>query len=102
MLIANGGFLTNCNVLSWRNNLIKLVFNYRLKQVKSIAERSKGEHSAYFPTFFKLLFVIMIFALSIFEWPFYTGFTDNKDLEQVGENILYISYISLISFGLPL
>ena len=38
-------------------------------QVKSIAE-----HSAILSTFIKLPFVIMIFVLSIFEWPFYTGF----------------------------
>ena len=48
--------------------------NYRLKQVKSIAECSKGEHFAKRVTF-KLPFVIKIFVLSIFEWPFYTGFT---------------------------
>ena len=33
------------------------------------------EHSAILLTFIKLLFVIKIFVLSIFEWPFYTGFT---------------------------
>ena len=33
------------------------------------------EHSAILSTFIKLLFVIKIFVLSIFEWPFYTGFT---------------------------
>ena len=43
-------------------------------QVKSIAECSKG-HSAILLTFNKLPFVIKIFVLSIFEWPFYTGFT---------------------------
>ena len=43
--------------------------DYRLMQVKSIAE-----HSAILLTFIKLPFVIMIFVLSIFEWPFYTGF----------------------------
>ena len=35
----------------------------------------QGEHSAILSTFIKLLFVIKIFVLSIFEWPFYTGFT---------------------------
>ena len=35
----------------------------------------QGEHSAILSTFIKLPFVIMIFVLSIFEWPFYTGFT---------------------------
>ena len=48
-------------------------------QVKSIAECSKGEHSAILLTFIKLpfaikIFVLSIFVLSIFEWPFYTGF----------------------------
>ena len=33
----------------------------------------QGEHSAILLTFIKLLFVIKIFVLSIFEWPFYTG-----------------------------
>ena len=34
----------------------------------------KGEHSAILSTFIKLPFVIKIFVLSIFEWPFYTGY----------------------------
>ena len=38
-------------------------------QVKSIAD------SAILSTSVKLPFVIKIFVLSIFEWPFYTGFT---------------------------
>ena len=46
--------------------------NYRLMQVKSIAE---WEHSAILLTFIKLPFVIKVFVMSIFEWPFYTGFT---------------------------
>ena len=33
------------------------------------------EHSAILSTFIKLPFVIKIFVLSIFEWPFYSGFT---------------------------
>ena len=35
----------------------------------------QGEHSAILSTFIKLPFVMKIFVLSIFEWPFYTGFT---------------------------
>ena len=35
----------------------------------------QGEHSAILSTFIKLPFVIKIFALSIFQWPFYTSFT---------------------------
>ena len=34
----------------------------------------KGEHSAILLTCIKLPFVIKIFVLSIFEWPFYTVF----------------------------
>ena len=44
-------------------------------QVKSIAGLFKGEHSAILSTFIKLPFGIKVFVLSIFEWPFYTGFT---------------------------
>ena len=35
----------------------------------------QGEHSAILLTFIELPFVVTIFVLSIFEWPFYTGFT---------------------------
>ena len=35
----------------------------------------QGEHIAILATFIKLPFVIKIFVLPIFEWPFYTGFT---------------------------
>ena len=35
----------------------------------------QGEHCAILVTFIKLPFVIKIFVLSIFEWPFCTGFT---------------------------
>ena len=36
----------------------------------------QGEHSAILSTFIKLPIVIKIFVLSIFEWLFYTGFTE--------------------------
>ena len=35
----------------------------------------QGEHSAILSTFIKLPFVIKIFVVFNFEWPFYTGFT---------------------------
>ena len=38
-------------------------------------QNAQEEHSAILLTFIKLPFVIKIFLLSIFEWPFYTGFT---------------------------
>ena len=49
----------------------------------------QGEHSAILLTFIKLQFVIMIFVLSIFEWPFYTGFSVNHSLIVIslGDNI---------------
>ena len=65
----------------------KIGFQYQfcLMQVKCIAECSKGSILLYFRpslsyhlslrSLFCLLFVIKIFVLSIFEWPFYTGFT---------------------------
>ena len=35
----------------------------------------QGEHSAILTSVIKLPFVVKICVLSIFEWPFYTGFT---------------------------
>ena len=59
----------------------KVVFktNYRLMQVKSIAECYKGGilQSAILLTFIKLPFVIKIFVLSIFEWPFYCNLSND-------------------------
>ena len=54
----------------------KLVFktNYRLMQVKSIAECSKGSILQYFRPSLSYHFVFT-FVLSIFQWPFKTGFT---------------------------
>ena len=37
--------------------------------------QTQGEHSAILSTFINQPFVIKIFALSVFEWPFYTDFT---------------------------
>ena len=54
----------------------KLVFkDYRLMQVKCIAECSPREHSAILLAFIKLPFVFKTFVLSIFEWLLKTGFT---------------------------
>ena len=44
-------------------------------QVKNDCRMLPGEHSAILSTFMKLQFVIKIIVLSVFEWPFYTGFT---------------------------
>ena len=45
------------------------------------------EHSAILSTFIKLPFVIQTFVLSIFEWPFYTGFTVCC-LQQVSNKVI--------------
>ena len=37
--------------------------------------QAKREHFAILSTYINLPFAIQIFVLSIFEWPFYTGFT---------------------------
>ena len=50
----------------------ELVALLSLTQVKNIAE---WEHSAILLTFIKLPFVVKIFILSNFEWPFNTAFT---------------------------
>ena len=52
----------------------------------------QGEHSAIVLTFIKLPFVIKIFVLSIFEWPFYTGFT----VHCLMKNIQGFSYFFML------
>ena len=52
-------------------------------QVKSIED----EHSTILSTFIKLPFVIKIFVMPIFEWPFYTGFTVQCKLGNSNINI---------------
>ena len=46
-------------------------------QVKSIAECSKGSILQNVRPSLSYHFVIKIFVLSMFEWPFHTGFTVN-------------------------
>ena len=62
--------------------LQKLPLQDHLHQLKKNAHSQKdrklvfqGEHSAILLTFIKLPLVIKISVLSIFEWPFYIGFT---------------------------
>ena len=50
------------------------------------------EHSVILLTFIKLPFVIKTFVLSIFEWPFYTGFTVFK-LDKIKKMILIMIYL---------
>ena len=55
----------------------------------------QGEHSAILSTFIKLQFVIKIFVLSIFEWPFYTGFTFCLLLLTLWESVIVLSFVVL-------
>ena len=70
-------------------------------QVKSIEECSKGGHSAILLTIIKLPFVMKIFVLSIFEWPFYTGFTVIPITICLNSSIcsFYIKYVSVHSLS---
>ena len=70
-------------VLNGLSKRSKLVFKtyYRLMQVKSIAECSKGSILQYFlPSLSYHLLFNKSFVLSIFEWPLKTGFTVIKPL----------------------
>ena len=64
-------------------------------KVESIAECS-NEHSAILSTFIKLPVVIKIFVLSIFEWPFYTGYTVHVHCELHRLKLLTTLVISYI------
>ena len=65
-----------CLITQWRHYKKdrKLVFQLSLSAGKKYCR----EHSAILSTFILLPFVIKIFALPIFEKPFYTGFTVNE------------------------
>ena len=60
----------------------KIGFQYQLSHNtgQKYCRMLQGEHSAILLTFIKLPFVIKVFVLSIFEWPFYTGYTVNLSL----------------------
>ena len=66
------------------SNRQKTVFqdSFSLNAGQKYCRRLKGEHSAILLTFIKLPFIIKIFVLSIFEWPFYTGFTVDEVSDQ--------------------
>ena len=57
----------------------------------------QGEHSAILSTFIKQPFVIKIFVLSIFEWPFYAGFffISNKMYRVETLNLTNLEIVSL-------
>ena len=70
----------------------------------------QGEHSAILSTFIKLPFAIKTFVLSIFEWPFKTGFTgceyvcvieSNNDRELMSLR-LYVSRCVCMMHGIKI
>ena len=61
----------------------------------------QGEHSVILLTFIKLPFVIKIFVLSIFEWPFYTGFTVQSFNHSTADSFLVILTDHLVMTTAP-
>ena len=62
----------------------------------------QGEHSAIHSTFIKQPFVIKTFVLSIFEWPFYTGFAViflYTSIYIIG--FMNLDFITISLFSLP-
>ena len=57
----------------------------------------QGEHAAILSSFIKLPFVIKIFVLSIFEWPFHTGFTVLRLSNFEALNIYFVDMYVLIA-----
>ena len=47
----------------------------------------QGKHSAILLNYIKLPFVIKIFVLSNFEWPFYTGFTVDHTALKISKDL---------------
>ena len=67
--------------------------DYRLMQIKSIAECSR-EHPAILKTFIKLPVVFKTMVLSLSERQFYTGFPICKCLEQFSLSYIMEGWVS--------
>ena len=63
------------NVHSKKDRKIGFLDQLSLNAGQKYGRMLQGDQSAILLTFIKLPSVIKIFVLSIFEWPFYTGFT---------------------------
>ena len=77
---AMGWYVVQCTikpVLNGHSQIDKKGFQDRLwlNAGQKYCRMLQREHSAILTTFIKLPFVVKIFLLSIFEWPFYTGIT---------------------------
>ena len=68
-----------CKTVTFKKTKIglqnQLSLNAGQKYCRMLQVMLQVEHSAILSTFIKLPIVIKIFVLSIFEWPFYAGFT---------------------------
>ena len=64
-----------CKMATQKDQKIDFQDQLSLNAGQRYCRKYQGEHSAILWTFMKLPFVIKIFILSIFEWPFYTGFS---------------------------
>ena len=78
--------------------LLQVLFSLNSFPSRLVATFVQVEHSAILLTFMKLPIVIKIFVLSIFEWPFYTGFTALQyctHLKCIGESFQYSTILNV-------
>ena len=73
----------------------KIVFetDLSLNEGQRYCRMLQGEHSAILLTFVKLSVAIKTFVFSIFEWPFYTGFTVYGPAHKILVLIKYEQYL---------
>ena len=74
----------------WQGTKIGFQDQLSLNAGQKYCRITQGEHSAILSTFIKLPFVIKIFVLSIFEWPFYTGFTVHLNSLQIKHYLRFL------------
>ena len=70
--MQNNNFQFLCKAASLKNTKIGFKDQLSLNAGQKYCRILQGDHSAIILTFIKLPFVIKIFVLTIFEWPFYT------------------------------
>ena len=68
---------------------------------KKYCRMLQREQSAILLTFIKQPFVIKIFVLSIFEWPFYTGFTVVYAISEAVPNAMDINKYCISTVNVP-
>ena len=73
--LLSGDFYGQSFIKTVRGPLKTSLTQFQLNAGQKYYRMLPLEHSAILLTIIKLPFVIKIFVLSIFEWPFYSGFT---------------------------